>query len=105
MSEKIKCPICKGLYLKKHKLDHLQSNRHLNVTQNFITDENVDTIIHDIQKNYDKNTYVSKHKHDKLKCLLCKGSYSRQKKSSHYSTPRHCNAVEKLKEQLIKIFN
>nr|AVL93339.1 zinc finger protein [Moumouvirus australiensis transpoviron] len=48
-----------------------------------------------MQQEYDKEAYPEKSPNDKLKCLICGGSYIRQKKSTHTKTKKHKNALDK----------
>jgi hypothetical protein len=70
-----------------------------------ISNKQVKTFIHEIQKEYDCETFEEKDKNDKLVCQLCKGSYIRQKKSVHFRTNKHLKKVNLLKEKIAEIFN
>ncbi|AEY99246.1 zinc finger C2H2-type domain-containing protein [Megavirus courdo7] len=48
-----------------------------------------------MQQSYDNESYPEKTPNDKLKCLICNGSYIRQKKSIHEKTKKHCKALNR----------
>jgi hypothetical protein len=48
-----------------------------------------DDILKRYQKDYDESIFRKKSPKDKLKCLICGGHYTRQKKSLHDKTSKH----------------
>ena len=69
-----------------------------------ISSKRVKSFIHEIQKEYDYETFDEKNKNDKLVCQLCKGSYIRQKKSVHFRTNKHLKKVKLLKVKIAEIY-
>jgi len=72
-------------------------------SENFsdIQHELIYDLIRKTQCAYDKTIYKdNKDPHDKLKCIICGGSYSRQKKAVHATTKKHI-AAEKMIYQVV----
>lgn len=73
------------------------SSNNFSDTQN----ELIYDLIKKTQCAYDRSIYNDKKDpHDKLKCVICGGSYSRQKKATHATTKKHI-AAEKMIYQVI----
>jgi len=62
-------------------------------------------LIKNTQKAYDISVYKGKKDpHDKLKCLICGGSYSRQKKGTHCTTQKHVTAEKNIYRVINELF-
>lgn len=83
----------------------LRTIKKLNSDQLFELQKQIcDELVKKIQKEYDDYYYPIKNPKDKLKCKICGGSYSRQKKSTHDKTNRHKNRLNEIYEQTCEVF-
>jgi hypothetical protein len=61
----------------------------------------INELLKKMQKAYDN--YPIKSKHDKFKCVICGGSYTRHKKTTHYKTKKHIKSLHNIYKKIIEI--
>jgi hypothetical protein len=47
------------------------------------------TMLKKIYKDYDRKNFTTKDPHDKMRCIVCGGKYTRNTKSTHVKTLKH----------------
>ena len=64
----------------------------------------INQLIRRTQNAYDKSIYNKKKPNDQIKCLVCGGSYIRQKIVTHTKTNKHISAEKKICQVMNSLF-
>jgi len=77
----------------------------------FLADEYTDmkkevykSMLKKLYKQYDKQNFPVKDPHDKMKCIVCGGKYTRNTKSTHVKTLKHQEKNKELFEWFTEIY-